>query len=135
MVKMTAALQPLPQDQSTSQPQPDSHDMPTDSNIPFSAGVICCYSLKNIAHPEYLFVTESGVMCLDFHPQVQYPILRGTLLTQFSTLHLWLWDSMMGECVCTPLLNLLAKIHCLFHLFDKRNIQNQCGRFLILNSL
>merc|ERR1711871_1376480 len=32
-------------------------------------GMICCYSLKNTSHPEYSFTTESGVMCLDFHPQ------------------------------------------------------------------
>ena len=31
-------------------------------------GVICCYSLKNPSHPEYTFTTDSGVMCLDFHP-------------------------------------------------------------------
>ncbi|KAK3240083.1 Dynein, 78 kDa intermediate chain, flagellar outer arm [Cymbomonas tetramitiformis] len=34
-----------------------------------STGLICCYSLKNPSHPEYTFTTESGVMCLDFHPQ------------------------------------------------------------------
>jgi len=33
-----------------------------------STGLICCYSLKNVMHPEYAFTTESGVMCLDFHP-------------------------------------------------------------------
>ena len=33
------------------------------------SGLICCYSLKNPSHPEYAFTTESGVMCLDFHPQ------------------------------------------------------------------
>lgn len=32
-------------------------------------GVVCCYSLKNSSHPEFTFTTESGVMCLDFHPQ------------------------------------------------------------------
>eukprot|EP00744_Colponema_vietnamica_P002264 GILI01003588.1.p1 GENE.GILI01003588.1~~GILI01003588.1.p1 ORF type:complete len:684 (+),score=215.38 GILI01003588.1:90-2141(+) len=32
-------------------------------------GLICCYSLKNTSHPEYMFTTESGVMSLDFHPQ------------------------------------------------------------------
>eukprot|EP00899_Mesostigma_viride_P011545 jgi/Mesvir1/20391/Mv12295-RA.1 len=32
-------------------------------------GLICCYSLKNPSHPEYTFTTESGVMCLHFHPQ------------------------------------------------------------------
>ncbi|KAL7995424.1 putative WD40/YVTN repeat-like-containing domain superfamily, WD40-repeat-containing [Plasmopara halstedii] len=33
------------------------------------SGVLCCFSLKNASHPEYTFITESGVMCLDFHPQ------------------------------------------------------------------
>ena len=33
------------------------------------SGMLCCFSLKNTAHPEYSFSTESGIMCLDFHPQ------------------------------------------------------------------
>tara|TARA_B110000305_G_scaffold105895_1_gene119066 strand:+ start:153 stop:575 length:423 start_codon:yes stop_codon:yes gene_type:complete len=33
------------------------------------SGMICCYSLKNTSYPEFIFSTESGVMCLDFHPQ------------------------------------------------------------------
>ena len=32
------------------------------------SGVICCYSLKNTFHPEFMFSTEAGVMALDFHP-------------------------------------------------------------------
>ncbi|CAM9435129.1 unnamed protein product, partial [Ectocarpus sp. 4 AP-2014] len=32
------------------------------------SGMVCCFSLKNTSHPEYTFGTESGVMCLDFHP-------------------------------------------------------------------
>ena len=32
------------------------------------SGKICCFSLKNTSYPEYIFSTESGVMCLDFHP-------------------------------------------------------------------
>ena len=32
------------------------------------SGMICCFSLKNTSHPEYTFSPESGVMCLDFHP-------------------------------------------------------------------
>jgi len=32
------------------------------------SGMICCFSLKNTPHPEYIFTTESGVMCLNFHP-------------------------------------------------------------------
>eukprot|EP01006_Ploeotia_vitrea_P040276 TRINITY_DN66418_c11_g1_i5.p1 TRINITY_DN66418_c11_g1~~TRINITY_DN66418_c11_g1_i5.p1 ORF type:complete len:683 (+),score=390.47 TRINITY_DN66418_c11_g1_i5:191-2239(+) len=31
-------------------------------------GLVCCYSLKNTSHPEFVFTTESGVMCMDFHP-------------------------------------------------------------------
>ena len=33
-----------------------------------ASGLICCFSLKNPSHPEFSFTTESGVMCLDFHP-------------------------------------------------------------------
>jgi dynein intermediate chain 1 len=33
-----------------------------------STGLICCYTIKNPIWPEYQFQTESGVMCLDFHP-------------------------------------------------------------------
>lgn len=32
------------------------------------SGMICCFSIKNTSFPEYMFFTESGVMCLDFHP-------------------------------------------------------------------
>ncbi len=32
-------------------------------------GLICIFSLKNSAYPEYIFNTESGVMSLDWHPQ------------------------------------------------------------------
>lgn len=34
-----------------------------------SSGMICCFSLKNTSHPEFTFTTESGVMCLDYHPE------------------------------------------------------------------
>lgn len=33
------------------------------------SGLIHCYSLKNSSNPEFAFTTDSGVMCLDFHPQ------------------------------------------------------------------
>jgi dynein intermediate chain 1 len=33
------------------------------------SGMICCYSIKNTSHPEYMYSTRSGVYCLDFHPQ------------------------------------------------------------------
>lgn len=32
-------------------------------------GMVCCFSLKNTSAPECILSTESGVMCLDFHPQ------------------------------------------------------------------
>eukprot|EP01012_Entosiphon_sulcatum_P014556 TRINITY_DN1957_c0_g1_i1.p1 TRINITY_DN1957_c0_g1~~TRINITY_DN1957_c0_g1_i1.p1 ORF type:complete len:635 (-),score=184.08 TRINITY_DN1957_c0_g1_i1:35-1939(-) len=32
-------------------------------------GVVHCFTLKNPSYPEYTFTTESGVMCVDFHPQ------------------------------------------------------------------
>ena len=33
------------------------------------SGMVCCFSLKNTSYPEYTFTTESGVMCLNFHPE------------------------------------------------------------------
>lgn len=33
------------------------------------AGQILVWSLKNISHPEYIYTCDTGVMCLDFHPQ------------------------------------------------------------------
>lgn len=38
-----------------------------------NTGLICCFTIKNPTHPEFQFSTESGVMCLDFHPR--YPAL------------------------------------------------------------
>jgi len=35
------------------------------------SGLVCCFSLKNTFHPEFIFSTDSGVMCLDFHPHHQ----------------------------------------------------------------
>ncbi|KAJ1555730.1 cytoplasmic dynein with WD40 domain, partial [Cladochytrium tenue] len=32
-------------------------------------GLVACFTLKNPSYPEYMYSTESGVMCLDFHPQ------------------------------------------------------------------
>ncbi|KAJ3136190.1 cytoplasmic dynein with WD40 domain [Physocladia obscura] len=37
-------------------------------------GMIASFTLKNPSHPEFLYMTESGVMSLDFHPQVIYTI-------------------------------------------------------------
>jgi dynein intermediate chain 1 len=36
-------------------------------------GMVACFSLKNPSYPEYLYLAESGVLCLDFHPQVSAP--------------------------------------------------------------
>jgi dynein intermediate chain 1 len=33
-------------------------------------GMVACFSLKNPSYPENVYISESGVMCLDFHPQV-----------------------------------------------------------------
>lgn len=35
------------------------------------SGIVCCFSLKNTSHPEFIFSTEAGVMSLDFHPHHQ----------------------------------------------------------------
>ncbi|KAI8835650.1 WD40-repeat-containing domain protein [Chytriomyces cf. hyalinus JEL632] len=32
-------------------------------------GMIACFTLKNPSYPEFLYLTDSGVMSLDFHPQ------------------------------------------------------------------
>jgi dynein intermediate chain 1 len=37
-----------------------------------SHGSIACFSLKNSSYPEFIFKTEAGVMCLDFHPEVTF---------------------------------------------------------------
>ena len=34
-----------------------------------ASGLVQCYSLKNSSCPEFAFTTDSGVMCVDFHPQ------------------------------------------------------------------
>lgn len=30
-------------------------------------GVLTCFSLKNPTYPEYIYRTESGILCADFH--------------------------------------------------------------------
>lgn len=39
--------------------------------------MICFYSLKNPGYPEYIFETESGVLCLDIHPDYPYLVCVG----------------------------------------------------------
>jgi dynein intermediate chain 1, axonemal len=38
------------------------------------SGLVAVYSVKNVGTPEYTFSVESGVMCIDFHPQ-HHPLL------------------------------------------------------------
>jgi len=40
-------------------------------------GLICCFSLKNTATPQYVFSVEAGVMCLDFHPEHPFLLAVG----------------------------------------------------------
>ncbi len=39
--------------------------------------MILFYTLKNPSYPEYMFPTESGVMCLDAHPEHPYLVAVG----------------------------------------------------------
>ena len=40
-----------------------------DDFIKQTNGMIMIYSLKNPSYPEFIYSTESGVMCLDIHPK------------------------------------------------------------------
>ncbi|KAH6586463.1 hypothetical protein BASA50_000418 [Batrachochytrium salamandrivorans] len=40
-------------------------------------GMIAGFTLKNPSHPEYVYATETGVMCLHFHPQHPFMIAAG----------------------------------------------------------
>nr|CAB3238694.1 dynein intermediate chain 2, ciliary [Phallusia mammillata] len=40
-------------------------------------GMLLFYTLKNPSYPEYIYQTESGVMCLDVHPLYQYLVCVG----------------------------------------------------------
>jgi len=40
-------------------------------------GLMLCYSLKNPSYPEFVFETESGVMCVDVHPTYPYLMAVG----------------------------------------------------------
>ena len=40
-------------------------------------GLICCFTIKNPTWPEYTFTTESGVMCIDIHPNAPALIAVG----------------------------------------------------------
>ena len=40
-------------------------------------GLVCVFSLKNPAHPEYVCEAKSGVMCLDFHSNHPHMLVAG----------------------------------------------------------
>ena len=40
-------------------------------------GMICVYSLKNPSFPEFTYTTDSGVMCIDFHPEHPFLLAVG----------------------------------------------------------
>ncbi|XP_013403907.1 dynein intermediate chain 2, ciliary isoform X2 [Lingula anatina] len=40
-------------------------------------GMVLFYTLKNPSYPEFIFSTESGVMCLDIHPEHPYLVAVG----------------------------------------------------------
>jgi dynein intermediate chain 1, axonemal len=42
-----------------------------------TSGLICCFTIKNPTWPEYTFTTESGVMCIDIHPNAPALIAVG----------------------------------------------------------
>lgn len=42
-----------------------------------TSGLICCFTIKNPTWPEYTFTTDSGVMCIDFHPNQPALIAAG----------------------------------------------------------
>lgn len=41
-------------------------------------GVLACFTLKNPSYPEFLFATDSGVLCIDFNRQVLTNLLHVT---------------------------------------------------------
>lgn len=40
-------------------------------------GMLLLYTMKNPSFPEYVFSTESGIMCLDFHNDYPYLVAVG----------------------------------------------------------
>ena len=55
-------------------------------------GIIACFSLKNPSFPEFVFHTESGVLCLDFSSQV-------SLLYNFNFLFRCTTNLLMYYCI------------------------------------
>ena len=54
-----------------------SHIHLSDDFLKQNNGMILFCSLKNPSYPEYIYQTESGVMCLDIHPEHPYLIAVG----------------------------------------------------------
>jgi dynein intermediate chain 1 len=50
-------------------------------------GMIVCFSLKNPSYPEFIYKTDSGVMCLDFHKQVTCLILESSVEMSVAKAH------------------------------------------------
>ncbi|KAL7286142.1 hypothetical protein TKK_0019585 [Trichogramma kaykai] len=48
-------------------------------NNPMPYGAVCLFTLKNPSYPEWICMTESPVMCVDFNPQHPHLIVLGTL--------------------------------------------------------
>lgn len=42
-----------------------------------SRGMLLLYSMKNPSFPEYIFSSESGIMCLDMHGDHPYLVVAG----------------------------------------------------------
>ena len=42
-----------------------------------SEGYLCLFTLKNPSFPEYINSADSGIMCLEFHPNHAYLVVVG----------------------------------------------------------
>lgn len=44
---------------------------------PLEEGAVCLFTLKNPSYPDYICMTDSGVMCVDTHPKYPYMVVIG----------------------------------------------------------
>lgn len=44
---------------------------------PIYEGAVCLFTLKNPSFPDYICLTDSGVMCADTHPKYPYMVVIG----------------------------------------------------------
>lgn len=44
---------------------------------PIQEGAVCLFTLKNPSFPDYICLTDSGVMCADTHPKYPYMVVIG----------------------------------------------------------